>query len=59
MKQPFGAQLAGFYMRLMFWIGANRKKEDAEMVFIIIIQNCQAPRATIVEFRAVEQFHGA
>jgi hypothetical protein len=36
----------------------NGKKEDADMVFIMVIQNFQPPRVTIVEFRAVEQFHG-
>ena len=28
MKQRFGAKRAGFCMRLMLWIAANRKKED-------------------------------
>jgi hypothetical protein len=32
MKRPFGAKPAGFYMRSMRWIAANRKKEDAAPV---------------------------
>jgi hypothetical protein len=34
MKQPFGAKPAGFYTRSMFWIVANRKKEDVAGVSI-------------------------
>jgi len=58
MKQPFGAKPAGFYMRSMLWIAANRKKEDAAPVSMIG-RNCRPPRIAAVEFRAVEQFGGA
>ncbi len=32
MKRPFGAKLAGSYMRSMPWIAANHKKEGAAPV---------------------------
>jgi hypothetical protein len=49
MKQPFGAELAGSYMRSMRWIAVNHKKEDADIAFIMMIQNCRPPRVMIVE----------
>ena len=32
MKLSFGVKPSRFYMRSMFWIGANRKKEDATVM---------------------------
>jgi hypothetical protein len=38
MKQPCGAKPAESYTRSMPWIVANRKKEDADIAFIMMIQ---------------------
>ena len=54
MKQPFGAKLAGSYMRSMPWIAANHKKEGVDSISMIG-QSCR-PSRMIVDFRAVEQF---
>ena len=49
MKQPFGAKPVEFYMRSMFWVAANRKKEDAAPVSMIG-ENCRSPQIALVEF---------
>src|SRR6516164_4775500 len=49
MKLSFGVKPSRYYMRSMFWIGANRKKEDAAPVSMIG-ENCRSRRMAIIEF---------